>query len=279
MTAPFSSPKPGSLLVCTDGSEASQGAIEAALALARRWSCRILLLQVLEYNPGFASQALDSVPEWEQEAREGLQAVRDRALALGITTEIMVHRGEVVHHAILAEAEQRRPDLIIMGRRGRTDLAEVLMGSVTARVIDQSPMNVLVVPRKAPLTFQRLLVAHDGSSSSEAAWRVALILSRACFCYLLAVCVAQKTADLPDVQEFLKRLQGEADREGIPLDTLMLRGNPDEAIIQAANARGADLFILGSRGRSGLTRLLRGSVAEQIIGKARCPVLVVKHLI
>lgn len=277
MITAFTGTHPCNLLVCTDGSPASQGAVEAGLVLARRWSCRLRLLQVLEYNPGFASQALDSIQEWEREAREGLQAIAERAKTQGIETEIIVRPGETAHHAIRAEAEKHRPDLIVLGRRGRTDLAEILMGSVTARIIAEIPGNVLVVPRNAPLTFQRLLIAHDGSPCSEAAWRVALSLSRAWFCYLLAVGVAQKAGDSAEVQEILEKLQNEVDREGIPLDTLRLQGPPDNAIIQAAQARGADLLILGSRGGSGLTRLFAGSVAEQVIGKAHCPVLVVKH--
>jgi nucleotide-binding universal stress UspA family protein len=74
----------------------------------------------------------------------------------------------------------------------------------------------------------------------------------------------------------MAKLQGEADRQGIPLDALVLRGIPEAAILEAAKARGADLLILGSRGRSGLSRFLLGSVAEQVIGKANCPVLVVR---
>ena len=74
MTALPSGQQPCTLMVCTDGSPASQGAVEAGLVLARRWSCRILLLQVLEYNPGYASQAMDGIEEWEREAREGLEA-------------------------------------------------------------------------------------------------------------------------------------------------------------------------------------------------------------
>jgi nucleotide-binding universal stress UspA family protein len=150
------------------------------------------------------------------------------------------------------------------------------MGTVTARVVAHSPVDVLVVPRQAPLTLQRLLVASDGSPGSQAAWGEALLLAKAWFCHLLAVCVASRTAALPDVQEILKKLQKEADQAGVPLDTLSLHGKPVEALMEAANARGTDLFILGSRGRSGLTRLFTGSVAEQVIGHARCPVLVVK---
>jgi nucleotide-binding universal stress UspA family protein len=276
MTIPFPGPAPGALLVCTEGSAASQGAVEAALVLARRWSSRMVLLQVLEYNPGYASQAIDALEGWEQQALAGLNAIAERAASLGLAAEVVVRPGETPHRAILAEAGQRRVDLIIMGRRGRSDLINVIMGSVTARVIEHSPINVLVVPRRAPLTFQRLLVATDGSPCSEPAWRHALALARAWFCHLLAVCVATQKAAVPEAQATLEKLQSEADRQGIPLDTLTLTGTPDEAILKAGEARGVDLFIVGSRRRSGFSRVFLGSVAEQVIGKARCPVLVVK---
>ena len=268
--------RPVKLLVCTDGSPASQGAIAAALALAKRRPCRLRWLQVLEYNPGFASQALDAIPEWEQEAREGLEAISSRALALGLETEVLVRRGEAAPQAILAEVEQTPTDLIVMGRRGRSDFAGMLMGSVTARIVGHSPVNVLVVPPAAPLTFQRLLVASDGSLFSEAACREALFLARTWCSQILAVCAAPKEADIPEAESILHRLRDEADRKGVPLDTLLSRGSPGEAILRAAQARGSDLLILGSHGRTGLTRLLMGSVAEEIIGKSPCPVLIVK---
>jgi nucleotide-binding universal stress UspA family protein len=251
--------------------------METAFVLARRSPCRILWLQVLECNPVFASQAIDSIPEWEQEARDGLQATLSRAKAQGLQAEILVRQGEAVHRAILAEAEKCQPDLIVMGRRGRTELTGLLMGSVTNRVVALSPVNVLVVPRNSPLTFRRLLVAIDASPCSEPAWREAFSLSRDWFSHLLAVSVAQKEAELPEVQGILQMVKSESDREGIPLDTLLLRGTPGEAIVRAAQDRGIDLLILGTHGRTGLTRLILGSVTEQVIGQARCPVLIVKH--
>jgi nucleotide-binding universal stress UspA family protein len=94
MTAFLSSPPRRELLVCTDASPASRGVFEAALALAQREPCRIRLLQVLEYNPGFASQALEALQEWEDEARAGLEALRRRAEAQGVAAEVLVSRGE-----------------------------------------------------------------------------------------------------------------------------------------------------------------------------------------
>jgi nucleotide-binding universal stress UspA family protein len=277
MTIACSTAQPCNLLVCIDGSPASQGAMEAALVLAQRQHCRIRWFQVLECNPVFVSQAIDSIPEWEKEARNNLQAMLSWAEAQGLVTEILVREGEVVHRAILAEAEKRQPDLIITGRRGRTALAGLLMGSVTARVVGLSPFNVLVVPRNSPLTFHRLLVAVDSSPCSESAWREAFSLSKSWFSHLLAVSVAQKDVEVSEVQEILQKVKSEADQEGVPLDTSVLRGTPSEAILQAAKTRGTDLLILGSHGRTGLKRLIMGSVTEQVIGQAHCPVLIVKH--
>lgn len=265
------------ILACTDGSPASEGAIRAAFALARRRPCRLCLLQVLEFNPGFASQAIDYLQEWEREAWEGLKILLSRAKEAGVEAEALVLRGEAAYKVILGAAEERRPDLIIMGRHGRTGLTRLLMGSATARVIGLSPVNVLVVPRDPPLTFRRLLVASDGSPYSDAAWQEALSLARAWGSELLTVSVAREEGEFPEVESILTKLLAEAKREGVPVTALMLQGSPDDAIVQAVLAHEADLLILGSHGRTGLKRLLMGSVAERVIGSVSCPVLVVKR--
>jgi hypothetical protein len=55
-----------------------------------------------------------------------------------------------------------------------------------------------------------------------------------------------------------------------------LSGKPAEAIIETANEKSADLIILGSHGRTGIERLLMGSVAERVIVMSSCAVMVVK---
>lgn len=61
--------------------------------------------------------------------------------------------------------------------------------------------------------------------------------------------------------------------EGILLERRLEQGNPAEEIVRLADEVGADLIVLGSHGRSGITRLLMGSVAEQVTRKANCPIL------
>ena len=186
-------------------------------------------------------------------------------------------RSEAPPAAIAEVAEKFKPDLIFMGRHGRGGLTRLMLGSVTARVIGLSPFKVLVVPRGATLSFQRLLVASDGSPDSEAAWEEALAIARAAGSQLLAVAVAREEGEFPQVLARLDRLLAAANRQEVPVETRMLQGVPDDAIVQAALDSQSDLILMGSRGRTGLSRLLLGSVAERVIGQTPCPVMIVKR--
>jgi nucleotide-binding universal stress UspA family protein len=82
-------------------------------------------------------------------------------------------------------------------------------------------------------------------------------------------------------EAYRQRLWDELRREElpdptIPVEYLLAENDPVEAIVRIAAERHCDLIVLGSHGRRGLHRLLGGSVAEQVMRRASCPVLVVK---
>uniref|UniRef100_A0A7C3EEF9 Universal stress protein n=1 Tax=Gracilinema caldarium TaxID=215591 RepID=A0A7C3EEF9_9SPIR len=264
------------MLACTDGSPASRGAVQAALALAPRWPAGICFLQVLEFNPGFASQALDYIHKWEREAESHLADLRDQAAARGIAADTRIISGQTAFRAILSTAAALKAALIIMGRHGHTGLNRLLMGSATARVIGFAPMPVVVVPRDAPLTFRRLLAASDGSPYGRAAWNYALELAPKFGAELFALSAAPEFRDIPAAEAIVRDMLASAAARGLAPHSLALEGRPEEAIVAAAGSQGADLIIMGSHGRTGLTRLLMGSVTERVIGLAPCPVMVVK---
>jgi nucleotide-binding universal stress UspA family protein len=280
-SAPF--PK---ILVCTDGSPDSEGAITAALNLAKTTGSTLYLLEVLFYLAGYELQAPDTLAPpmvnlelmqaQETMARERLEARKAEAAGEGVLLTPRVRTGSSAYEGILEEAGELKPDLIIMGRHGYTGLTRLLMGSVTARVIGHSPCNVLVVPRDVPLSFKRLLVASDGSKFSEAAWTEALSLAKTMNSELIGVSVAASDRDIPAATQVVRALEESASRQGIALDTMIPMGRPEEGIVKAADFKAASLIIVGSHGRTGLKRLLMGSVAERVIGDAKCPVLVVK---
>ncbi len=62
----------------------------------------------------------------------------------------------------------------------------------------------------------------------------------------------------------------------IPVEHLLAEGSPATAILQIAQERQCDLIVMGTHGRTGLTRVVMGSVAEQVVRNATCPVLTVK---
>jgi len=265
------------LLVCTDGSPESQGAVAEALALGRLCGSRVYVLQVLQIIPEFEAVAPDLMVRLEEEIRLQMEVLKAEATKMAVSLTPRVRRSVSVFSAILEEAAEIRPAMIIMGRYGRTGLARLLMGSVTARVIGYSAVNVLVVPRQAILAFRRILVASDGSPYSLAALEVALSMAKKAGSTLFGVSVVQEDEDLNLAEEIVHQMRVAANQQGVPLQGLVPQGQQaDDAIVQAALKNEVDLIILGSHGRTGLSRLLMGSVTERVIGHAPQPVLVVK---
>ncbi len=264
-------------LACTDGSPASKGAVFGALALARACRSQVTLLQILEYNLGFTGLAPEAVIQWEQEVAAYLSEVKARADDLGVPTETVVRRADQAFAAIVAEAEKRQADLIVMGRHGKHGLTKLLMGSVTERVIGLSPVNVLVIPQESPLPWEQVLVASDGSPYSDAAWDAALEVVKRLDARLIGVSAAREEGELPEAEAIGKKMLTQANRQGIPMEIHVGVGAPDDVIVQTALAKQANLIIVGSHGRTGLKRLLMGSTTARVIGSAPCPVLVVKR--
>jgi hypothetical protein len=274
------------LLVCTDESPDSQGAVTAALDLAKAAGCQVFLLQVLSFIPLYELQAPDLLPppmvnlelQAAQEAavRSHLESWQEKAAGMGVRLEPRLRTSVSAYEGILEEAEAVQPDWIIMGRHGLTGLPRLLLGSVTARVIGHSAVSVLVVPRGAALEFKRVLIAADDSPFGAAAWQEALSITQRMESHLTAIAVAASGGEVKTANQVVQRMEAEALLRGVPLETAVPCGRPFEAILQVAQAKKVNLIVLGSHGRTGLRRLLLGSTAERVIGQAPCPVLVVK---
>jgi hypothetical protein len=277
------------LLACTDNSADSRAAVAAALELARLTGGKVYLLQTVTWVTGYELQSPDMPLPWPQidlEMLNRLKASVQASLAetwgpaaqqAGVELEIRVPESAVPHAGILETAQEIRPDLIVMGRHGRTGLARLLMGSVTARIIGHSPFPVLVAPPNTRLNFQRIMVGSDGSPDSAVAWDAALDLNKQFGAYLLAVSVARSEPEESRAKEIVREMADAAQKQGMVAETMVLTGPPYETLAKAAGYKEASLIILGSHGRTGLSRLLMGSVTERVIGLAPCPVLVVKR--
>ena len=266
------------ILACTDGSPEGQHAVFEALELAHACRCQVQAVRVVEIVPELEAMAPDLRACLGAEIKACMEALTARAHSLGVTMEALVLQSQLPHAALVAEAARSQADLIIIGRFGRTGLARLFMGNVTARVIGFSPVNVLVVPEGMALGFKRLLVASDGSPCSAAAWDTALAMARQADSKLFGLSAAREEGEIAEAQEIVHQMLPAANREGVAFTGFSPQGQrPDDAIVQEAIRRGVDLIIMGSHGRTGFKKLLLGSVTERVIGQAPCPVLVVKR--
>lgn len=138
------------------------------------------------------------------------------------------------------------------------------------------------------LGFEKLLVATDGSEFSRAAIQEAINLARTCSSMLYVVMVIEVTAEIDlwdakaadkleqEMRKYLAGIKARAVKSGVKCEVILHLGNePYRDIIAEAKKRKVSTIIMGSHGRTGMARLLMGSVVSRVIGHAPCKVLVV----
>jgi nucleotide-binding universal stress UspA family protein len=144
--------------------------------------------------------------------------------------------------------------------------------------------------QSASSRFRTVVLATDLSPTSEAATTAALDLASSVGARLLAVSVVDPGSLRMPGGRYLARVdQVRAERErfaqelvtrgrsmGVTVDFLVWEGDAGEAIIDAAQAEGADMIVVGSHGRGAVGRFLIGSVSDHVVRHASCPVLVVR---
>jgi nucleotide-binding universal stress UspA family protein len=145
--------------------------------------------------------------------------------------------------------------------------------------------------------IRRILYATDYSKASSRAREKAVELAKDYDAELWVVHVIAPTTAYLSEQEFggaalylkleesakqqaetsMKRLMAALEKAKIKAKSLLLRGSPHEQIIKAAKNKKADIIVIGTHGRTGLSKLFMGSVAGRIVSTAICPVLTVRQ--
>ena len=287
------------VLVATDGSERARVAIDLAAALALRDGTAIEILDVYEPLMPGTEVPPETLAALERDTTERIDEhladARERISSPRYTVETLTRRGRAPSE-IVREAEQMRTDLIVLGSRGRGPIASMLLGSVAAEVIDRAPCAVLVARRPE---MRRILVADDGSSASALAvkaassWPIftglpARVTSVAPVYAITGAgpirhqdareSYAQGVQALRSMHELIARDAAKALTEaGVPAEADTRCGDPASELIDAALEFQADCIVMGSRGQTGLERLLTGSVARNVLTHAPMSVLVVRR--
>ncbi len=267
------------LLLSADGSVLCEGAVREAINLAKTCGSKLYIISVAEVPefPEFIATP-SMAGKLAADTKRYLESLKKKAEKEGVSCEILVRSGVEPYQYIVDEAAKNNVEMIIMGGRGRTGLMRLMMGSVTAKTIGHAPCKVMVVPRYAKLNFEKILIATDGSIFSELASREAISVAKRTGSSLIALSVAKKDENLPVAKESVDMVRQVAEREGIKVEALTLKGEPYEVIVKTAEQKNAGLIVVGSYGRTGIERLLMGSVTERVIGHSGCAVLVVKKI-
>lgn len=143
-------------------------------------------------------------------------------------------------------------------------------------------------------SFNSVLIPTDGSEDATYAARKGLSLAKLINAKKVIALYVKDLVSLYGVPEddmilfinanledegntILSDIKNEGKELGLDVETVILEGHPADEILQVAEDRGVDIIVMGTVGRSGITRLLMGSVAEKVTRHAPCPVLVVRY--
>ncbi|HTG01709.1 MAG TPA: universal stress protein [Nitrospirota bacterium] len=264
------------LLLATDMSEFSDGAIREAIAFASKCSSKIHASMTLETNPEYETVGSNVFAMEEKEAMAHLQAIKARCEREGITCDISLHESDETADVLVEEAAAIKADMIVIGRRGRKGMAKAFMGETAASVIGHAPCKVLVVPRAAQIDYRNILVAVDGSAHAQAAVEEAIAIAKRTGSSLITLSAMRNAGEREEARKHAEAAAETAWKAGVPAEAVTPTGRSADAIVETAAGRGVNLIVMGTYGRTGVKKLFMGSATEKVIGSAGCAVLVVK---
>jgi nucleotide-binding universal stress UspA family protein len=289
----------GSILIPTDGSQATATAIEHGLGLARAYDATAHAISIIDsrtfHLDSFATSFEEAV---KKEAEEAVESVIERATAYGVEVVSDVRRG-YPSEAILEYADQHDIDLITMGTHGRTGLERALLGSVAHRVVRRARRPVLTArlptndAEEAPTspaepTYKNILLPTDGSKGERRAVEQGLDIAQTFGATVHVLYVVDSRTYTPyptgrwqgiesklqtQGERATKRITTQARDAELDVVTSIEEGVPSRTIVDYASDHDIDLIAMGTRGRSGLDKMLLGSVAEKVVTTAPMPVL------
>ena len=287
------------ILVPTDFSENAQHALDYAIGLAKQCSAKLHLLHTpvvptyllmdLSYSPG--PEAVTRILNDSQEALDAQAKSIDDA---GIEHFAAIREG-TVHEVIRDYAKEHDVDLVVVGTHGRTGVSKLMYGSVTERVIKTVHTPIIVVPpgghEKSPSC---IVISYDFSGPAKRAAEVARAIHgmvggslHLVHSYLdvwgeytdRGAVVGEAAEKRREALRLGLQEMLEADAEELfsidpaSIQTHLVTGDPAEGILKVAKKVDATLICAGTTGKSGIERLLIGSVARRLLHDSQVPLL------
>ena len=285
------------VLACIDGSEESFHAFEEVVKFAKEKNLTVFALTVAPSYQGDLSLigigvSVEDLSEYcTHQKCKPFNEISLKAREIASKYQVLVktlHEEGEPFEKIIDVAEEISADLIVMGKKGMSALEQILMGSVTERVIGYSNTDVLVVPKNASIKWDKVVLAVDVSKYAEKLCERALDIAKDFNSEINIVSTVEVSPavfaikpEIFDVQvektkQFLKEAEIKFQKENIMIKLFIEEGEAYEKILELVDKIKAQMIILGTHGRTGLRRLLMGSTCQRVIGLSKVPVLVVK---
>lgn len=290
-----------SVLFPTDFSEGSKRAFPQAAFLADWHDAELHVLNVTgrhrhdykETKENFPI-SVDTLSDWLRRPSQSISGTNWPDLeALSIVQEQI--ESATPAEAIVGYADEKDVDLVVMGTHGRRGVDRMLFGSVTEEVVRKAPCPAFTVRQDAEVTpdqaVRRILVPIDFSDASEAAVQHAKEIALTYGAELNLLHVVEQpfypssygmdSVSFPtgEIVERVEKQLGDLAREEIGYEHVMIEatvGHPASSILDYVDANEIDLVVIATHGRTGLDRVLIGSVAERVLRQSPTPVFVVK---
>lgn len=195
-----------------------------------------------------------------------------------------VHRGPLLDRLLLLTTEQERDVLLVGQHRDHPGTR-----ALARRLAMNAPCSIWVVPEGVPAELSRILVPVDFSEHAADTLQTAVSLARQgglAECLALHVYFNEAVVTYEGYEQVIRGEEARAfqqfmaplDCQGVRVVPLFEEGaNVAHAVGRVAEKHGADLIVMGTRGRSRSAAILLGSVTEETIVDTRVPLLVVKH--
>jgi nucleotide-binding universal stress UspA family protein len=291
------------LLLASDFSEWARRAEDYACALAASWRAELTVMTVLEFPPGMDPEyAVNKqyLTERMSDASSRLADFKARAGQRGIAATARIATG-IPSEEVIAAAVAEESDVVIVGTRGKSGLAHVLLGSTAERVIRMAPCPVLAVHTTTTerhagvgegILLDRILVPADFSECSlEAVTFAGMVAGQSkASIELLHILEPSSygidfTIEGPHEREHKRKqaterlaaLASGLTAAGISVTTSLLGGAPADSILEVAKKSSCHLIVMGTHGRRGLSHVWAGSVTEAVLRRGTVPVLAVRN--
>jgi nucleotide-binding universal stress UspA family protein len=278
------------ILCPVDFSEVSAKAYRYAQSIACHYRAKLILQHVVELR----YSQLDYIEEFPQALlTDANEALRQFVELYGVIEPECVVEKASPADAILALADSRAANLVVMGTHGRRGFDHLILGSVTERVLRHAPCPVLAVPGKHPdesgkspedgsVPVQRVLCCVDFSAHSQRALDHALSVTNAYGADLVILHVMEHISESANVSVetdvVVGKLQEMLPRSAIAPARLHFEvrlGQAYREILDFATANHSDLIVMGVRGRNSLDLAVFGSTTYRVIQLHSGPVLTV----